>query len=105
MNRRSMPADNGMLFVFPGTLRGGFWMKNTLIPLSIAFMASDGEDWKIVDIIEMAPCPPEQQSCPIYEPDADYDAALEMNKEWFPRHGVPEGAAVTPEGPRPSASA
>src|SRR4051794_35446344 len=40
MNRTSMPEDSGMLFIFPETVLIGFWMKDTLIPLSVAFIAS-----------------------------------------------------------------
>ncbi len=72
MNRRKAPAD-GMLFVFPGPTRGGFWMKNTLVPLTIAFYNADGER---VRKLSMTPCRTDQ--CPLYEPRRTYRFALEL---------------------------
>ena len=72
MNRRRAPAD-GMLFVFPGPTRGGFWMKNTLVPLTIAFFNADGER---VRKLSMTPCRTDQ--CPIYDPGRTYRFALEL---------------------------
>jgi len=72
MNRRRAPAD-GMLFVFPEDTRGGFWMKNTLVPLTIAFFDVRG---KRVRKLSMTPC--RQESCPIYSPGERYRFALEL---------------------------
>ena len=72
MHRRRAPAD-GMLFVFPEDTRGGFWMKNTLVPLTIAFFDADG---KRVRKLSMTPC--RQESCPIYNPGRRYRFALEL---------------------------
>ena len=72
MNRRKAPAD-GMLFVFPGPTRGGFWMKDTLVPLTIAFFNADGER---VRKLSMTPCRTDQ--CPIYDPGKTYRFALEL---------------------------
>jgi hypothetical protein len=72
MNRRRAPAD-GMLFVFPQDTRGGFWMKNTLVPLTIVFFNADG---KRVRKLSMTPC--RQESCPIYNPGRRYRFALEL---------------------------
>src|SRR5688572_17261170 len=63
MNRESLPEDAGMIFLFPEDRRGGFWMKNTLIPLSIAFVAPGGE---ILRILDMEPC--RADPCKIYDP-------------------------------------
>jgi uncharacterized membrane protein (UPF0127 family) len=52
MHRKTMPANNGMLFVFEDAQPQCFWMKNTLLPLSIAFLADDGS---IVNIADMKP--------------------------------------------------
>ena len=72
MNRTRAPAD-GMLFVFPEDTRGGFWMKNTLVPLTIVFFNADG---KRVRKLSMTPC--RQESCPTYNPGRRYRFALEL---------------------------
>jgi uncharacterized membrane protein (UPF0127 family) len=92
MNRESLPQDAGMIFVFPETRSGGFWMKNTLIPLSIAFVDGEG---RIVRILDMEPC--RADPCPIYEPGAPYRSALEVNQGAFEEWGVEEGDRLTLE--------
>jgi uncharacterized membrane protein (UPF0127 family) len=72
MNRRRAPAD-GMLFVFPEDTTGGFWMKNTLVPLRIAFFNAKG---RRVRQKLMTPC--RSDSCPIYSPGREYRFALEL---------------------------
>ena len=64
---------DGMLFVFDTPSSGSFWMKNTLIPLDIAFFRGDGT---LVEVLQMEPCG-DQDSCPSYSPGADYRYALE----------------------------
>jgi uncharacterized protein len=86
MNRESLPADAGMIFLFEEDSSGGFWMKNTLIPLSIAFADSGGT---ILRILDMEPC--EADPCEIYDPGVFYRSALEVNKGAFDRLGVEEG--------------
>ena len=86
MGRRSLDADAGMVFVFPEPVSGGFWMKDTLIPLSIAFYDQDG---RILRILDMEPC--RQDPCPVYEPGVTYRGALEVNRGAFRRWGVLEG--------------
>jgi uncharacterized membrane protein (UPF0127 family) len=73
MNRESLPEDAGMIFVFPEDHSGGFWMKDTLIPLSIAFADADG---RILRILDMTPC--EVDPCRIYDPAVSYRSALEV---------------------------
>jgi len=63
---------DGMLFVFQVDSDGGFWMKNTLIPLDIAFFTADGG---FVDALTMAPCT--EDPCPTYRPGGSYRYALE----------------------------
>jgi uncharacterized membrane protein (UPF0127 family) len=89
MHRESLDEDVGMVFVFFEEQQGGFWMKNTLIPLSIAFFDVDG---KIVKILDMEPC--EADPCPIYNPGAKYMGALEVNQGAFDRWGVEEGDSI-----------
>ena len=72
MHRRRAPAD-GMLFVFPEDTTGGFWMKNTLVPLRIAFFNAKGIR---VRQLSMTPC--RTDSCPIYNPGRVYRFALEL---------------------------
>ena len=72
MNRRRAPLD-GMLFVFSGPTTGGFWMKNTLVPLTIVFFDVAGNR---VRRLSMTPC--RNDPCPIYTPDRAYRFALEL---------------------------
>ena len=85
MNRTSLAEDRGMLFVFPGEEVRSFWMKNTLIPLSIAYMDSEG---RIVDLQDMKPLDDEEPHYVSAEP-AKY--ALEVNKGFFDENGVEVG--------------
>jgi uncharacterized membrane protein (UPF0127 family) len=72
MHRLKAPAD-GMLFVFPGDTTGGFWMKDTLVPLAIVFFDRQG---KQVRRLAMTPC--RRDPCPIYSPERRYRFALEL---------------------------
>ena len=83
MNRSSMPAQAGMLFIFerPGTQC--FWMKNTLLPLTIAFLRDDGS---IVNTADMQP-----QSLQAHCSKEPVRLALEMNQGWFERKGMKPG--------------
>lgn len=84
-----LPENEGMLFVFSRKIYGGFWMKNTLIPLSIAFLDSDGE---ILKILGMEPC--KGNKCPIYDPKLSYHYAIEVNLGWFKKNQIKEGDYV-----------
>jgi uncharacterized protein len=72
MSRRRAPRD-GMLFVFPEGTTGGFWMKNTLVPLTIVFFDATGAR---VRRLTMKPC--REDPCPIYDPRRQYRFALEL---------------------------
>lgn len=87
MYRKSMPANAGMLFVFEQRAGHCFWMKNTNLPLSIAFLADDGT---IVNIEDMAP-QTEDNHCP----RAAVRYALEMNQGWFKSKGIGPGAKIS----------
>ncbi|MGN8554261.1 UNVERIFIED_CONTAM: DUF192 domain-containing protein [Microbacterium sp. SLM126] len=86
MYRKSMPANAGMLFVFEEKAGHCFWMRNTNLPLSIAFLADDGS---IVNIEDMKP-QTEDNHCP----RAAVRYALEMNKGWFAQKGIKPGAKI-----------
>lgn len=86
MYRGSLPAERGMVFVFPSEMRICMWMKNTLIPLSVAFIDSEG---RILNIEDMTP-QSEDNHCAAKL--ARY--ALEMNRGWFGKHGVKVGDVV-----------
>ncbi len=86
MHRPSMPAHRGMLFVFPEAGVQCFWMKNTLIPLSIAFLDEDG---RVVQIADMQP-----QSLDNHCSSKSVRFALEMNAGWFRSRGISAGARI-----------
>ena len=86
MGRSSLPDDEGMAFVFSEDHTGPFWMKDTLIPLSIAFYAGDG---RILKILDMEPC--EADPCRLYDPGVAYRGALEVNQGAFTDWGISAG--------------
>ena len=77
MHRESLPEDQGMLFIFEQEGQHSFYMRNTLIPLSIAFIEGEGA---IVEIEDMEPLTDDLHSGP--EP---YLYAIEVNQGWFAR--------------------
>ena len=89
MNRRTLPAKAGMVFVYPQAVSNGFWMKNTLIPLDIAFYDGRG---RILRILTMQPC--RRDPCKVYDPGVSYRAALEVNAGSFRRWGVKAGDRI-----------
>jgi uncharacterized membrane protein (UPF0127 family) len=91
MHRESLPDDEGMLFMFFEDSVSAFTMRNTLIPLSIAFFDFDGE---ILRILDMEPC--EAEPCPSYDPAVTYRGALEVNQGAFDEWGVEVGDKVNP---------
>ena len=86
MERTELAENTGMLFVFDREAPRSFWMRNTLIPLSIAYIAADG---RIVDIQDMQPL--DETSHPSAEP-AQY--ALEVNQGFFAERGIEVGDVV-----------
>ena len=89
MYRRTLPAKAGMVFVFSQAVSNGFWMKNTLIPLDIAFYDGRG---RILRILTMQPC--RRDPCRVYEPGVSYRAALEVNAGSFRRWEVKAGDRI-----------
>lgn len=78
---------DGMLFTFDAEADGGFWMRDTPLPLSIAYLDAEGA---VVDTADMEPCLDQGASCPTYPPDDPYRMALEV-----PRGGL-EPLGLTP---------
>jgi uncharacterized membrane protein (UPF0127 family) len=89
MGVRHLDRDAGMAFLFSEPVDPGFWMKDTLIPLAIAFWDSDG---RIADIQEMTPC--QRDPCPLYSPGVRVMGALEANRGFFAAHGVRPGDPI-----------
>lgn len=88
MFRKKLEPNSGMLFVFERVQPMAFWMKNTLIPLSIAYI---DEHKKIVDIKDMEPAVMGAQFPPSYPSKAPAMYALEMPKGWFAKNGIKIG--------------
>ena len=86
MYRRVLPDNAGMLFVFNQKAGHCFWMRNTLIPLSVAFIDDDG---KIVNIDEMKP-QTEDNHCPT----KPVRYVLEMNTKWFEKKQIGAGKVI-----------
>ena len=86
MNRTSLATNSGMLFIFEQKAGNCFWMKNTKLPLSIAFIADDG---KIVNIEEM-----QADTTNNHCPKAPIRYALEMNKGWFAERVIVPGNLI-----------
>jgi uncharacterized protein len=87
MHRTEMPMQEGMLFVFEQASIQCFWMKNTLIPLTAAFVADDGT---IVSLVNMKP-----QTTDVHCSKKPVRFVLEMNQGWFAKKGIREGKKLT----------
>lgn len=88
MYREKMGADTGMLFIFDSEQPLSFWMKNTYIDLSIAYI---GKDKKIIDIIDMKATSSLQKEFPSYPSSKPAMYALEMNQGWFTKNRIKIG--------------
>jgi uncharacterized membrane protein (UPF0127 family) len=86
MFRKEMPQPEGMLFVFEQPSMQCFWMKNTLLPLSAAFVADDGT---IVNLVDMKP-----QTTDSHCSVKPVRYVLEMNQGWFSRKGIKAGVKL-----------
>lgn len=86
MHRTELAEQHGMLFLFPYSGRQCMWMRNTLVPLSVAFLQDDGT---IVNIADMEPRS-ETEHCS----NVPVRAALEMNRGWFTKRGIRPGMQI-----------
>lgn len=92
MMRERLAPNHGMVFVFEDKSQHCFWMRNTLIPLSIAFIDDDGT---VVSIADMSP-KSEASTCP----QRPVRYALEMDQGWFAKRGVTAGTKISGLPPR-----
>ncbi|MDQ6693915.1 MAG: DUF192 domain-containing protein [Chloroflexota bacterium] len=83
MFRAGMDQDKGMLFVFDADVTEGFWMQNTILPLSIAFVQADGN---IIDVKDMQPLDTTTVGA-----SGPYHYAIEANQGFFTAHGITPG--------------
>jgi uncharacterized membrane protein (UPF0127 family) len=86
MFRKDMPQHEGMIFVFEQPTKQCFWMKNTLLPLTAAFVADDGT---IVNLADMKP-----QTLDAHCSDKPVRYVLEMNQGWFAKKGIKPGTKL-----------
>ena len=86
MFRKEMPQGEGMLFIFDEPAQQCFWMKNTLLPLTAAFVADDGT---IVNLADMKP-----QTTDSHCSDKPVRYVLEMNLGWFAKKGIKAGSRL-----------
>jgi uncharacterized protein len=94
MYRKDMPQHEGMLFVFQNSTKQCFWMKNTVLPLTAAFVADDGT---IVNLEDMKPQTTESH-CSV----KPVRFVLEMNQGWFAKKGLKAGTKIAGEPFSPS---
>lgn len=87
MGRRALQPDHGMLFIFPNQREQCMWMKNTLIPLSVAFIDMSG---RVTNIEDMQP-----QTTQLHCSREAVRYALEMQQGWFAQRGVKPGSKIS----------
>jgi uncharacterized membrane protein (UPF0127 family) len=90
MFRTSMKEDEGMLFVFAYPHRTAFYMKNTTIPLTAAYIDPDGT---ILELVDLHP----KVETPVEAAADNIQFVLEMNRDWFKRHNISTGAVISTE--------
>ncbi len=96
MFRNNLPDNAGMIFLLGPPQRAEFWMKNTLIPLSVAYLDKDGV---ILEIHDMEPGDPNVPDPQLPRTPSDSDKvcfALEVNLHWFSLNGIKVGDKITP---------
>jgi uncharacterized membrane protein (UPF0127 family) len=87
MFRTSLATDKGMLFVFPTDHQASFWMRNTSIPLSLAYIDKEG---RILEILSLIPF----EETPVKSKTDRVRYALEVNRDWFSVHNIKAGTLI-----------
>lgn len=95
MFRKSLGHDQGMLFIFADEVVRSFWMKNTIIDLSIGYF---NKDKKLIDIQEMKATSMLQKDLPSYPSRGPAQYALEMSSKWFEKNNIKVGATLKLKG-------
>ena len=90
MHRTTMPENEGMLFVFSYPNQRGFWMENTTVPLSIAYIDPAG---RVIEIHDLHPL----NAQPVESRSARVQYALEVNQGWFAKNGIKPGTVLATE--------
>ena len=85
-------GGDAMVFSFPTETSASFWMKDTPMPLSIAWIGADGV---VLSTADMAPCPADQPKCPSYPPSGPYRLAIEMAQGRLADWAIEPGSTVT----------
>jgi uncharacterized membrane protein (UPF0127 family) len=94
MGRRDLGGYDAMVFDFGTEVASGFWMRNTPIPLTVAFFAADG---RYLGARDMAPCG-DRPDCPVYRAPRPYRYAIEVPRGRLPRLGVRPGSRLVLSG-------
>jgi uncharacterized membrane protein (UPF0127 family) len=81
----------GMVFLYDQDVTGSFWMRNTILPLSIAYVDAEGA---VVSTTDMEPCPDDVSECPTYPPSGAYRMALEVPQGGLATVGVQDGSTL-----------
>jgi uncharacterized membrane protein (UPF0127 family) len=91
MGRRDLGGYDGMVFRYDAPSDGSFWMKDTVIPLAVAFFDRDGA---FINAQGMDPCPASAETCPAYPPARSFQYAVEVPRGGLGRLGIGEGARI-----------
>ena len=89
MGVEEMDEEAGMVFLHPEPVQQAFWMKDTLIPLTVAFWDQRG---RVLTTLDMEPC--REASCPVYDPGVAWIGAVEVNQGFLADQGVAIGDPV-----------
>lgn len=102
MGRRDLGGYDAMLFSFEDEITGGFWMKNTIIPLTVAYFDGDG---RFVSAQDMEPCPPDGDECPNYPAEGAFKTAIEVPLGGLDDIGIGPGTRINYDAVHPDLEA